>query len=1164
MNKPLVHQPIKHQSLLSRSSLGKTLLKNKNEPIHNLYLNELMEQEIDPLEFGDMLHANKIQGVVNSQTNSGIPSSVYGILDPDVINIKKRYGLAGAGIGAGTAGLTADSDESEAGLLKEVRRLYHGTSEPWKAERLLLSPEDEFWYRQGGVDKLPDVPEGYHSIKDYPLGRPNLSKLGTGAGNDPIGPSFFTTPDKETGEAYRDIASRWKQPVLDRDGRSINTGRAAVDTPESRAFRQLVGAGSVDGALQSDNINSETRAKLQEWQDRGVRLGDPPKGALYELEADLEPNSFFNFDNAIREQPKEVQGRFFDAARDIGLTPHSNNEIDILFDKNSPYSTSEFKKSLAKHGIVGGSRYNNEENIFFDPKDLSVLRRFGLAGAGIGAGTAGLTADSDESEAGLLKEVRKLWHGAPKKWKAERQVLNPQGKLEYIEGDVDKLPDLPKGYKLIKDYPLGRPKISLGHPEDGFYTSPLRDLAEDYTTSASSWHRPLTIDGKLIDINLDTQSLTRDAYLELTETGDFAKALKNPFLHPEVSAKLKEWQRLGAKIGEPPKGPLYELNANLEPNSFFNFDTSINQQDPEVKGRFLDAAKDIGEKPPEDTWLNRLFEFSSPYTTKEFKESLIKHGLVGGERWDNDENIFFDTGVLDVVKRHGLAGLGTGTAAAGLTADSDESEAGLLKKVTKLYHGSPHDWDKPEVSKRTLGTGEGARTYGVGLNTAEERAVAEGYRNRLARPTFILGDQSVYLDSISGRAALADKIARQDNLSENQKFLVQDALQEMTTRSNITQNPSEYLMRLMQTHYSASGSDSIEKAVNAILKRDPKIESAGRLYEFGLNTDSDNFLDYDKPLHLQEQFDPLLRKAGHNPDHVLYDTGYDPEGSDFMPRRLEAMERLANAGIPGHKYLDQFSRSPKVGIDEKIAYKVYDEAGGNVEKAIDTIAQRIGESKKRSLNPTYKYADRNLGAESHEEYAHNMEKVISLLEKRQPFDERTRNFIVYNPDVLTLLRKSGLAGLVTGAGAAGLAAGSSDAEAANPMKKLNAFVKNLDEKTPKEKPKDPVTINTLIDDFGVGLNELATSTVGLPGDIGGLLSWADEASGMNKVRGPTALTKAFSVFPDSDQVSSLWQKLAGEYPEEKTTASPYIRGAVGLGLGPMATKGLLKLQKKYR
>jgi len=54
---------------------------------------------------------------------------------------------------------------------------------------------------------------------------------------------------------------------------------------------------------------------------------------------------------------------------------------------------------------------------------------------------------------------------------------------------------------------------------------------------------------------------------------------------------------------------------------------------------------------------------------------------------------------------------------------------GSIKPI-RAYHGSPHDFDKFDISK--IGAGEGAQAYGHGLYFAENEGVARSYRDALS------------------------------------------------------------------------------------------------------------------------------------------------------------------------------------------------------------------------------------------------------------------------------------------------------------------------------------------------------------------------------------------------------------------------------------------------
>lgn len=67
------------------------------------------------------------------------------------------------------------------------------------------------------------------------------------------------------------------------------------------------------------------------------------------------------------------------------------------------------------------------------------------------------------------------------------------------------------------------------------------------------------------------------------------------------------------------------------------------------------------------------------------------------------------------------------------------------------YHGSPHSFDKFDISH--LGTGEGAQSYGHGLYFAGNEGIAKGYRNALSE-TLVHPEDTPLLEKRAGQMAL--------------------------------------------------------------------------------------------------------------------------------------------------------------------------------------------------------------------------------------------------------------------------------------------------------------------------------------------------------------------------------------------------------------------------
>jgi hypothetical protein len=200
------------------------------------------------------------------------------------------------------------------------------------------------------------------------------------------------------------------------------------------------------------------------------------------------------------------------------------------------------------------------------------------------------------------------------------------------------------------------------------------------------------------------------------------------------------------------------------------------------------------------------------------------------------------------------------------------------------YHGSPHNFERFDLSK--LGAGEGNQAYGHGLYFAESEGTAKYYRDELSRP----------VPTVNGRVA-----GRGDG-----KFDVVDDFG-------------------VQAGPFASKADA-ERHMSASMQ--------GTLYKVAIKADRDHFLDWDKPLGEQSQFvqdalrsNPLIADALEQSKSVddLYRRVGVKAGPDLamdatIEREKLASKVLSEAGIPGIKYLDQGSRAGKGGTHNLVVF----------------------------------------------------------------------------------------------------------------------------------------------------------------------------------------------------------------------------------------------------
>ena len=239
----------------------------------------------------------------------------------------------------------------------------------------------------------------------------------------------------------------------------------------------------------------------------------------------------------------------------------------------------------------------------------------------------------------------------------------------------------------------------------------------------------------------------------------------------------------------------------------------------------------------------------------------------------------------------------------------DYADGGVIGKALqaiRAYHGSPHKFDKFDISK--IGTGEGAQAYGHGLYFAEAENVAKDYRNKLAPPSVDTGYPNI------------DSVLRNVYGGDWNSFKA----------ANPT--PSESLARSIAAIEARGG---------------PKIEpSRGYMYEVDIHADPAHMLDWDKPLSEQpagvQKWASKLRLPhdlrAPTLQAVLTRPEYVPQNIPFSNERAAA-KSLFKSGIPGIRYLDQGSRGAGEGTSNYVIFdpNIIDirrryEEGGDVER----------------------------------------------------------------------------------------------------------------------------------------------------------------------------------------------------------------------------------------
>ncbi len=229
-----------------------------------------------------------------------------------------------------------------------------------------------------------------------------------------------------------------------------------------------------------------------------------------------------------------------------------------------------------------------------------------------------------------------------------------------------------------------------------------------------------------------------------------------------------------------------------------------------------------------------------------------------------------------------------------------------------VWHGSPHRFNKFDMSK--IGTGEGAQAYGHGLYFAGNRDIAQWYADKLAQGKFgsqtakdgsvasriskmFHDDGTVWTRGESGRSIndVADRFAQK-------KYVDDDGLVHYRFKDD-----SEWI--------GSDGGWDIAQAEQNMYKSDIPDEAVAR------------FLDWDKPLSQQApEVQRALGRAGvDTANHFGTGGGLISElkgmgGIADMPWMGQGEQFLSKAGIPGIRYLDGGSRSAGQGSSNFVLF----------------------------------------------------------------------------------------------------------------------------------------------------------------------------------------------------------------------------------------------------
>lgn len=274
----------------------------------------------------------------------------------------------------------------------------------------------------------------------------------------------------------------------------------------------------------------------------------------------------------------------------------------------------------------------------------------------------------------------------------------------------------------------------------------------------------------------------------------------------------------------------------------------------------------------------------------------------------------------------------------------------------RAFHGSPHSFERFDTSK--IGTGEGAQVYGHGLYFAEHEPVAQTYRTGLSPPNFNETASGVPISSDVSRMLQDGWDTVKDLGAPN----VRDA--HYIAQSSVKQQLDDAAKAGDWEWYNKAADQSAELA--RIASDLPK--SGGSMYEVTLRADPEHMLNWDKPLSEQSQYVRDRLSAWNNRQRQL----------DQLPTHVAGPRQEGEA------------RGAPVEPSGQSVYNHISAVSGNDFAAGAKALQDAG-------IPGIRYLDAGSRGQG----------------------EGTSNYVVFDANTIDILRKYGIAGLMTGGAAAG-------------------------------------------------------------------------------------------------------------------------------------------------
>jgi len=235
----------------------------------------------------------------------------------------------------------------------------------------------------------------------------DIKRILTGEGTNMEGPGLYFSEKEAVARSYRDNITESQRTVAEAYPRSYLKGAGG----DPRKAADMIGAelpevynrlkeldteayphGTAGINKYIDNLKA-AQDTLRKWEITGVP--EAKKGHMYEVNIDADPKDFLSWDHSLHDQP-EIMDKLNAANEGVNL----NEKFDLSGHiTESGMDEADVAQYIAESGIPGvkywdkysrGSGKGTHNYVIFNDKIIEIMRKYGLAGATIGAGGASL------------------------------------------------------------------------------------------------------------------------------------------------------------------------------------------------------------------------------------------------------------------------------------------------------------------------------------------------------------------------------------------------------------------------------------------------------------------------------------------------------------------------------------------------------------------------------------------------------------------------------------------------------------------------------------------------------------------------------------------------------------------------------------------------------